>query len=798
MKLFKWLRRPKLEHAAGIEVMEDANVLTMAATSAVGVGRSEVKTRPFTSVIEPRDALLRFARDVLVASGARVRVEDSDLLSAVLADGRQIRYTTSLARARSEEETELLVQGGTALAGLLDECAARSRLVALRLWETGDPLAIAQAAAAPPAPKCGVCCGVCAPAADGATEADNGPQLCELCPLREGRTVLAGFGPITSALEQRRSERQSVELTFHMIGTDRRGRHDEWKRIAFEPATRREMALLSLDSVLRMETNDQLRLDKKTKAALAEATTYGQDLLAPAAYALGTFLRSRGGEDYQRRCRDIRTTYDRLLREGGEDSELIQTAFQRELAKLAETFAVEVDIQLDSIAVIISMIADVELRDASGATLPVQIDLGRAGMVALHCDHCGQALQTGTRCPKGHLICRICVLSTLAAPAGSSGSSGSSDACPICRGLTFTRSDTVSSPPNAGVEIATRSGTLTRTEGLRIDDLDAMTPDTWHLAVTWLLERMGYTCERSELDPRASRFFGQLDGRQFAAVALRLPPGTVIGPVEVQSVAALRAGDPDRKIVLIGTAPASPAAQDAALHLGVTLLEQTELRTLLEQLEAAPSREEAAETQAKEAKAVRAEATRARILAELDRLDDTLSLAVNTRKTGSRSVLLESVESISTATTIATQAFVAWETLATDWSASFGDHEERDGSLLILADLATLDEIGERAGHLTAVTEQALQRIQSTPGTGELGYTAWRKAVLEELLARCDSVRYRVVAITPTAWQNFAEARDTQKLQQAEDATVMASYARGRAQKALGQLQTRARITLSK
>jgi hypothetical protein len=223
-------------------------------------------------------------------------------------------------------------------------------------------------------------------------------------------------------------------------------------------------------------------------------------------------------------------------------------------------------------------------------------------------------------------------------------------------------------------------------------------------------------------------------------------------------------------------------------------LEREKLRTLLEQMEAAPSREEAAETQIKEEKAVRADATRTRILANLDRLDDTLSLAVNTRKTGSRSVMLESVESISAATTIVTQAFVAWDTLATDWSASFGDHEERDGSLPILADVATLDEIGERAGHLSAVTEQALQRIQSTPGTGELGYTAWRKAVLEELVARCDSVRYRVVAITPAAWPNFAEARDTQRLQQAEDATVMASYARGRAQKALGQLQTRARI----
>jgi hypothetical protein len=227
-------------------------------------------------------------------------------------------------------------------------------------------------------------------------------------------------------------------------------------------------------------------------------------------------------------------------------------------------------------------------------------------------------------------------------------------------------------------------------------------------------------------------------------------------------------------------------------------MERTELEILLEQLEVAHMREVAAEAQAAEERALHAEATRTGVLSLVDQLEDALARAVNTRKTGTRAALLESVEHISAGSAICTQAFVAWETLAIDWSATFGEHEERDGSLLISADTATLDEIRERARHLAAVTLQALGQVQDTPGTGELGYTAWRKAVMEELLARCDAIRCRFDAILPTAWQDYSKARDTAKLQQAEQATIVATYARGRAEKALAQLQTRARIAVSK
>lgn len=715
MKWFKRLRRPKAPEDGAQNVPQPASVAvsTMAATGGVAsstVTRSEVKTHPFTTVVEPRDALLRFARDFLVASGARVRVEDADLLSAILLDGRAVRYTTSLTRARNEEQTELLVQGGTALGELLDECAGKSRLVALRLWDTGDPVTIARAALAAPVSRCTIC----APTLGDQGSSRSGTDLyeqhhCERCPWRESRTVLAGFGPtISGGQERRRRESHSVELTFHMIGTDRRGRHDEWKRVAFDLATGLETPLLSLDSVLRMDTSDNLNLDKTTRASLEAAIGHGQALLSPAATALATFLRLRGEEDYQRRSREIRTTYDRLLREGGEDIDLVHSAFQRELMRLAESYAVDVELQLDSIALITSVIAEVSLRDASGKkSITVDVDLGRACMLPLSCDLCEDTLQTGRRCSRGHLICARCTLSD--EPAAGS------ELCPVCRQAIAVHSTAGRATPSPTLQVAPASGNLTRSDQLHTTDLEAMTPETWHLFSTWLLERMGYTTERSESNEHGSRFFGHLGERQFVASTLRLPKEAAIGRVEVQSVGALAAGSPDRQVLLLTTSVAGKEATMAARDLGVTILERTELEILLEQLEAAHIREVAAEAQAAEERALRAETTRTGVLSLLDQMEDALARAVNTRKAGTRAVLLESVEHISAGTAICTQAFVAWETLAASWSAAFGEHEGRDGSLLITADPATLDEIGVRAQHLAAVTLQALGQIRKPP-----------------------------------------------------------------------------------
>ncbi len=458
-------------------------------------------------------------------------------------------------------------------------------------------------------------------------------------------------------------------------------------------------------------------------------------------------------------------------------------ALQRERMRLADAYAVNVDVQLDSVALITSQVAEVALRDKAGKSVTAQIDLGRACMLPLRCASCGSAVETASCCSQSHVVCAVCML-------------GSQSLCPICA------AHQAGNPIPATSRLGTHQPSsqpatyspYSQGERLSIDDLDAMSPDTWHLFIAWLLERMGYLSRRSELNGTSSRFSGESDGLQFTAAAIRLESGVAIGPVEVQNVAALRAGDSQLIALLLSSAPATREAAAMAERLGVRVLDRSSLSTWLERLEAAHSLEVAAEVQATQERAAHAETIRGRLLADLDALEDELSHAVNTRKAVGRAALLSAVEAITSANAVSTQVFLAWETLATDWTACFGEHEERDGSLLITEDPASFDEIGERAQHLEAVTKQALERIQNTPGTGELGYTAWRKAVLEELVARIDALRLRIGAVSPSDWHDFREARSVQKLQQAEEAATMATYARGRADKALAQLQTRARI----
>ncbi|MFI5272766.1 MAG: hypothetical protein ACHQ4H_07000, partial [Ktedonobacterales bacterium] len=95
---------------------------------ASNAGRVAVATRAATDIpaapvvtVELRGAALQFARDALLLAGARVRVEDADVIAATLPDGTRRRYTDALARARGEQDAILLVPGGAALAALLED-----------------------------------------------------------------------------------------------------------------------------------------------------------------------------------------------------------------------------------------------------------------------------------------------------------------------------------------------------------------------------------------------------------------------------------------------------------------------------------------------------------------------------------------------------------------------------------------------------------------------------------------------------------------------------------------------------
>ncbi|HZC79266.1 MAG TPA: hypothetical protein VE258_16045, partial [Ktedonobacterales bacterium] len=206
MKWLFWRRKPKAEAVSAEAVREEeapshAPVFTTR-VGAVADGRP--RSAPLSVPLELRDTLLAFARDVLVASGARVRVEATDVLLATLPDGAQRRFTTTLARARDEQDTELLVVGGTALAGLLEECARHSRLTALRLASEADPVALAREECALPVSGCAQC-----------SSTADAPR-CERCPARAGGLTLRGLGRVTRAAELRRWTAWQVELTYRV------------------------------------------------------------------------------------------------------------------------------------------------------------------------------------------------------------------------------------------------------------------------------------------------------------------------------------------------------------------------------------------------------------------------------------------------------------------------------------------------------------------------------------------------------------------------------------------------------
>jgi hypothetical protein len=131
MKWF-WQRRKKDVAAPGATLLEEPAQRISRATKPPRVTapprvtmppRLGVRSAPLGAIMEPRDALLAFARDLLNAQGARVRVEEDDLVTATLPDGSSARYTTTLARAHAEEETALLTQGAPALELLFEEAA---------------------------------------------------------------------------------------------------------------------------------------------------------------------------------------------------------------------------------------------------------------------------------------------------------------------------------------------------------------------------------------------------------------------------------------------------------------------------------------------------------------------------------------------------------------------------------------------------------------------------------------------------------------------------------------------------
>ncbi|HEX8036623.1 MAG TPA: hypothetical protein VF510_22385 [Ktedonobacterales bacterium] len=761
MRLFFWRRKPE-KQAEKDEALAEAMRTTAASASVATVARSEVPTKPLAMPpVELRDALLRFARDYLLARGARVRAEEADLISAVLTDGTTVRYTTTLARARADEQTDLLVQGGSALAALVDDSSERARITSLRLATAGNPLEIARSAVVEPAEGCNCC-----------VESYDGelPALCRLCPLREGRLVLRGMGRLIGASEVRHADIRAVELAYHVVSSDRHGRRDEWMRAAFDCGDGRAVEPLPLETVaLALAADLPVEEAASLFAAAHDAATKMVELSLDAS---GAFLRLRSEGEFQRRLDDIRTTFERVQREGTSDPIAAETAFTREVERLHDIYAVSVEAQLESVAFIVSPAALVSLKFSSGTEMPLWVDLGRAHVVAPVCTSCGAPLRAGTLCKRGHLTCPAC-------------SSRHAGGCPVCDGV-------ARALDGDGGSGASLDNSVAHSDALSVRHLEVMTSDIWQAFVTWLLEQEGYSVERVGLGALGSIWHGTGPDGSFVATAFRPEGKWGLGGEEVQRAAALRTEG--ARVVLMTTAPTAEDARDMAARLDIRLIDAEQLSELLEKLGSAHTREREEASLDREQRVSDAITAREQMLMAVRSLEAALAAAVNSRRTSGRTAVVSAVAAIVKARQRAQQAILAWDTLVDDWQAAFGEREARDGSLPIVATVDQLSEYGQRAEHLADVLRPALVDIAATPGMGELGYGAWRKAILEELTAHCEALRWRLSALDPTNALSFAAAHDAEALAQAEAALTAATHASARVEKAYAQLETRARL----
>ena len=703
---------------------------------------------------------LAFARDYLVASGAQVRLETADLLTAMMPDGARVRYTASPARAAAEHDVELLIEGGAALAEMAAHAAERARVVALRLEPTGDPVQLARAALAVPAPDCLRCT-----RASGGGEHDA--SRCDGCPAREGRLVLDGAGAVRDAGVQRQWDATQMELSYRIDISDREGRREEWLRVAVDAATGADVPLLAPEHLAHATDAGGDALDAE---ASARALDLGAARVASPVSSAAAFARRRWMDEYRRQWDDVTSAHARLRRESPEATAQLDAGLAQERERLRELFAVDVTAEMESVAAVAVPMAEVLLHFAGGAELTLTVDMGRAWVMPPLCARCGKRRTSGRLCPNGHVTCATCTTNAAA------------DTCIVCANGAAPRPDL-----SAARTRGDNDGELT------VDLLDGMTDTTWELFVAWLLLEDGVRAEH-QTRGGASVWHGRRGDTPVAVVAPRLPDGWRLGEVEVRQAAAHLAGDSAATCLLITPAEATTAARELAQRLRVELLAREELRAWLDRRRARYDRVREEARQKAESRAAAAVSVREAVVAAIMTLEQALAGAINRRRAVGATAVAAHTAVITTALADARRALAAWDTLAGEWAAAFAEREARDGSLAITASVEALSELEVRAAHLRAAALDTLDRLARTPGTGEHGYTTWRKAVVEELTARCEALRWRTLAVDPARWRTFTEAHDTEALERAEASATAATHAAARAQKAYAQLAARARL----
>lgn len=420
-----WQRRKKEETTATTTLLVETPERLARITSP----RASRRTHPLEVAMEPRDALLAFARDLLNAQGARVRVEEDDLVIATFSDGATTRYTTTLARAHAEEETALLTQGAPVLETLFEEASRRARVSTATLVRGEDPAAIAMGSLIAPPGACGRCAG------GGHERWQAGIPTCDACPMRHDALALFWERSPVAAQITRWDNESGVELTYRNSGRDRRGRRDEWLRLAFNTQTGARLTPLTLDQLAAAKSGADTPLSLES---LGVATERAREAVQPGMEALSAYLAQRVGSEFQRRVEELTATHERLRRERPNDATAISSLLERELSSLADVYAIEVEASLEAVCYITSPVAQVKFETERDTDLLVSVDAGRGVVRSPVCAGCSATVSAGRVCARGHVYCPACAETCAHCGAMRCLSCGETPLapCSLCRDLT--------------------------------------------------------------------------------------------------------------------------------------------------------------------------------------------------------------------------------------------------------------------------------------------------------------------------------------------------------------------------
>jgi hypothetical protein len=694
-----------------------------------------------------RGPLLRLAHDYLIASGGQIHMEDASRIVASLPDGQQVAYTD--APGHAQEGSSVLVPGSAAATELLATIETRSRFGALRLIPAIEPISLAGSFSAQ------------------AGEKRARPELGDSISQQASRLILHWEKAPARMVVSRSWESTCVEIEYRVSGRDHSGRIEDTLRIALDPSGTGTSAALDLSTASAAQSAPLTSSDRDVlKSVLGQVDREMQ----PHVEAAAAFLRLRSADDFRRRIEMAHGVAERARREQPEAARQVEQALRQEIAALGATFGVEVEASVRAAWLIHSSMAQVVYHLSGGTTVAVTLDLGRAMAEPLACESCRRATREATICAHAHILCPLCRDLT-------------AKTCAICAGAEITSAGNGSSRQLAA---AARKGS---SSALTVEGLARLGPEMWRASVTWLLEWQGYSLSVLDRNPESICWRGVgADGEALFIRAFTGDPAQIISERDVAGTARLGRERRLERASLLTAGAATRAARALAAANDVTIVDGEALRAQLAALAGSADQQQATAQVAAKARARAAIAAHAAMQKALASATKRIEAKSPKPRAPGNAPVAKAREQLRATRNSADQAFLAWETLLSDWLGAFGSAPAHDGMLSILVDADAFTALRERAAHLGGALSELLRELAATPSDGEVGYSAWRVAVLEETRLRCAALVAKLQIIDTAQWADFDAARSQARETDALEAEIAARRASARADKAQSQV----------